>query len=77
MFFMDFVDFSVGKNDEDRRLDKVIRLFLKDAPLSQIYKLLRKGLIRVNQKKSNPDYRIQQNDVISIADFLLENQSLQ
>ena len=71
---MDFVDFSVGKNDEDRRLDKVIRLFLKDAPLSQIYKLLRKGLIRVNQKKSDPDYRIQQNDVISIAEFLLENQ---
>lgn len=71
---MDFVDFTAGKNDEDRRLDRVIRLFIKETPLSQIYKLLRKGLIKVNHKKTNPDYRVQQNDVISVAAFLLENQ---
>lgn len=71
---MDFKDFNTGINDEGRRLDKVIRTFLSEVKLSDLYKLIRKGLIKINQKKTSPDYRIQKNDVISIAEFLLQEE---
>lgn len=71
---MDFKDFNTGINDEGRRLDKVIRTFLSQVKLSDLYKLIRKGLIKINQKKTTPDYRIQKNDVISIAAFLLQEE---
>lgn len=72
---MDFTDFKTGKNDEGRRLDKVIRIFLSEVNLSQIYKLIRKGLIKVNNKKTKADYKIQCEDIISIASFLCENKN--
>lgn len=68
---MDFKDFTAGPNDNDRRLDKVLRNFLDTSKLSEIYKVIRKGLVKVNKKKSTPDYRINTGDIISIAFFLL------
>lgn len=72
---MDFSDFYAGKNDDDRRLDRVLRLFLKDSSLSEIYKIIRKGLVKVNDKKSKSDYRVKQGDKISIAKFLTNSYS--
>lgn len=69
---MDFKDFPIGTDDQGRRLDKVIRKFLPDLPLSIIYKDLRKGLIKINNSKAKPEQKLQENDVISIAVFLLE-----
>ena len=70
---MDFLEFKTGTDDKGRRLDKVLRIFNASLSLAQIYKALRKGLIKVNNKKSQPDYRIQDQDVISIAKFLIQN----
>ena len=70
---MDFTDFQTGKDDTGRRLDKVIRIFIPDLPLSNIYQAMRKGLIKVNGKKSKPEYRIADGDVLSVADVLLKN----
>ena len=72
---MDFKDFTAGHDDSGRRLDKVLRIFLSDTALPQIYKLLRKGLIKVNHKKAKPEDRICEGDVISIAAFLFDNHS--
>lgn len=69
---MDFTDFTAGKNDNDRRIDKIARLFIKDASLSEIYKALRKGLIKINKKKCKPETHVFQGDIISIADLLLK-----
>lgn len=71
---MDFKDFIAGVDDNQRRLDKVIRKFLDSSRLSEIYKLIRKGLIKVNKKKSSPEYRINTGDTISIASFLLDSE---
>lgn len=70
---MNFRDFFAGPDDNDRRLDRIIKIFLPQLPSSEIFKALRKNLIRVNDKKSKPDYRVSQGDKISIADFLLNN----
>lgn len=72
---MEFIDFTAGRDDNGRRLDKVIRIFLNNTPLTEIYKLLRKGLIKLNHKKAKPEARVCQGDVISIAQFILKSGS--
>ncbi len=42
---------EIGTNEAGQRLDKFLRKYLKDVPLSAIFKALRKGDIRVNGKK--------------------------
>lgn len=68
---MDFNDFEIGKDDISRRLDKVIRIFASNLSLTDIYKSIRKGLIRINHKKTKSDYRLKEGDLISIATFLI------
>ena len=72
---MEFKDFTAGRDDNGRRLDKIIRIFLKDIPLTEIYKLVRKGLIKLNHKKAKPESRVCKGDVISIAEFILKSES--
>ena len=66
---MDFLQYTAGIDDEGRRLDRVIRIVLKDIPMTEIYKYIRKGLVRVNGKKSDCSYRIKKDDMIKIPDF--------
>lgn len=70
---MIYKDFYAGKNDDKRRLDKVLRIFIKDIPLSSIYKFMRKGLIKVNDKKTTQEYRVNEGDKISIAEFIISS----
>lgn len=72
---MDFLEFKTGPDDLDRRLDKVLRIFAPSLSLSEIYKGLRKGLIKVNNKKAGPDYRIKEGDIICAAEFLINTQN--
>lgn len=68
---MDFKHFKAGTDDSGRRIDKILRRFLSEESLAQVYKSLRKGLIRVNGKKCDGNYRVSENDDIQIAQFLL------
>lgn len=66
---MDFKTFTAGENDDDRRLDKIVRIICPGMSLSEIYKAIRKGLVKVNDKKTSQEYRVHQGDKISIAAF--------
>ena len=68
---MDFTTVTAGKDDNDRRLDKVIRKFLSSENLSSLYKTMRKGLIKLNDKKCEPGTHVFEGDKISVASFLL------
>lgn len=68
---MNFKEFTAGKDDDGRRLDRILRIFLPELKLNEIYKLIRKGLIKVNQKKAKPDTHLFEGDIILIAEFLL------
>lgn len=70
---MDFLEFNAGIDDNDRRIDKVLRNFIKDVPLSSIYKYIRKNLIKINNKKTTQDYRVKTGDIISIAAFIIND----
>ncbi|AEE16810.1 RluA family pseudouridine synthase [Treponema brennaborense] len=69
-----FLHFTAGPDDARRRLDKIIRKFLPNAPLSAIYSYIRKSLVRVNGKKTDAAARVNEGDLIDIADFLLQPQ---
>lgn len=57
---------EIGTNEAGQRLDKFLRKYLKDVPLSAIFKALRKGDIRINGVKQKENYSLQLNDVIEI-----------
>lgn len=57
---------EIGTNEAGQRLDKFLRKYLKDVPLSAIFKGLRKGDIRVNGIKKKENYSLELGDVIEI-----------
>ncbi len=69
---MDFTIFTAGADDGGRRADRIIKAFLPGQSLSSIYKIMRKGLIKVDGKKVSPDEKILEGSQIKIASFLLE-----
>ena len=50
------------------RLDRVVKKMLPDVPAGLIYSGIRKGLIKVNGRKSLQSYRIVEDDVIAVSD---------
>jgi len=66
------IDLPVGEDDLGRRLDRVLRKLIPSENLGNLFKALRKGIIRVNSKKSKPDYRICQGDIIQIKGSLAD-----
>lgn len=57
---------TAGRDDQDRRTDRVLRKYFPHIPLSGIYKALRKGRITVNGAKVPPAHRIQEGDKIAL-----------
>lgn len=62
---------TVDKAYAEQRLDNFLVSRLKGLPKSRLYRLLRKGEIRVNKKRVKPDYRIQAGDDIRIPPLRL------
>ena len=69
---MDFIDFKTSSNDTDRRFDTLVRKFLPQMPLSLVYKNIRTGFIRLNNKKAKQETKIQSGDIINIEKRLFE-----
>ncbi len=59
--------FTVDVAVEGQRLDNYLMSRLKGVPKSRIYRLIRKGEIRVNRKRSKPDLRLIAGDSVRVA----------
>lgn len=57
---------TVGSHHEGQRIDNFLRGCLKDVPKSHIYRILRKGEVRVNKGRIKQHYRLSSGDVIRI-----------
>lgn len=60
----------VGENEEKQRLDRFLLKYFDNSTRTNVYKLLRKKVIKVNGKKQKENYFLQKNDKIEI--FLSE-----
>ncbi len=58
---------TVDSEDAGQRIDNFLLKTLKGVPKSMIYRLLRKGEIRVNKKRTKPEYKLIDKDILRIA----------
>lgn len=64
--------------DEDmagQRIDNFLRNQLKDVPKSMIYRIVRKGEVRVNKKRIKAEYKLQAGDVVRIPPVTVEEKT--
>lgn len=66
------VQLTITTNDGNQRLDRFLRKYLKNAPLSHIYKLIRKD-IKVNGKRAKEDFMLSEGDELT---FYISQQQL-
>jgi 23S rRNA pseudouridine955/2504/2580 synthase len=59
--------FNIDAESDGQRIDNFLMKTLKGVPKSLLYRLLRKGEIRVNKKRTKPDYKLQANDIVRVA----------
>lgn len=58
--------YIIDSEYRDVRLDKFLRKHLQELSLTEIFKGIRVGKIKVNGKKSKENYRLQKNDIVDI-----------
>jgi 23S rRNA pseudouridine955/2504/2580 synthase len=64
---------EVSTHSDEQRLDNFLMSRLKGLPKSHLYRLIRKGEIRVNKKRCKPDQRLTEGDVVRVAPLRLSN----
>jgi len=57
---------EVGPEQAGQRIDNFLTVRLKGVPKSRIYRILRKGEVRVNKGRIKPDYRLQVGDTVRV-----------
>jgi 23S rRNA pseudouridine955/2504/2580 synthase len=57
---------EITQENEQQRIDNYLRLHLKGVPKSMIYRIVRKGEVRVNKKRIKPEYKLQTGDLVRI-----------
>lgn len=62
---------TIDQDDAGQRIDNYLLRILKGVPKTRIYRILRKGEVRVNKKRVTADYRIQEDDLLRIPPIRL------
>lgn len=65
---------SVGEASHEQRLDNFLTGRLKGAPKTLIYRIIRKGEVRVNGKRAKAETRLQEGDVVRVPPLRLAGQ---
>ncbi|MDN3610515.1 23S rRNA pseudouridine(955/2504/2580) synthase RluC [Vibrio ostreicida] len=68
--FVDIDDDMAGQ-----RIDNFLRNQLKSIPKSMVYRILRKGEVRVNKKRIKAEYKLKAGDVVRIPPVTIEEQA--
>ncbi|WMY94717.1 MAG: 23S rRNA pseudouridine(955/2504/2580) synthase RluC [Arsenophonus sp.] len=58
--------FIINNNEVGRRIDNFLLTRFKDIPKSKIYRIIRKGEVRINSGRIKPKYKIQEGDLLRI-----------
>ena len=57
---------AISADEAGQRIDNFLRTQLKGVPKSMIYRILRKGEVRVNKKRIKPEYKLEDGDEVRI-----------
>ena len=57
---------EIDAEQEGQRIDNYLKTQLKGVPKSLIYRILRKGEVRVNKKRIKPEYKLQAGDQVRV-----------
>lgn len=57
---------TISEENEAQRIDNFLITYLKGVPKSMIYRILRKGEVRVNKKRIKPEYKLAIGDQVRI-----------
>ena len=73
---MSVKNITVDHDNEGRRIDNFLFSNFKNIPKSKIYKVIRKGEVRVNSKRVKPDTKLSKNDLIRIPPNLINQEKI-
>src|SRR5260221_14256344 len=57
---------KVTADEAGQRIDNFLMRLFKTVPRSRVYRLVRKGEVRVNRKRVEAEYRIQEGDEVRL-----------
>ena len=63
---------TITEQDAGQRIDNFLMRHFKTVPRSRVYRLLRKGEVRVNRKRVDAEYRIQAGDEVRLPPVRIE-----
>ncbi len=58
--------FTISEDEAGQRLDNFLLAKLKGVPKSLIYRIVRKGEVRVNKGRNKPEYKLQPDDLVRV-----------
>lgn len=70
-------EIEVGEDGVGQRIDNFLLKTLKGVPKSRIYRILRKGEVRVNRGRIKPEYRLQMGDLVRIPPIRVSEAKIQ
>ncbi|MGB3726761.1 MAG: 23S rRNA pseudouridine(955/2504/2580) synthase RluC [Glaciecola sp.] len=65
----------ISEENHAQRIDNFLITKMKGVPKSKIYRILRKGEVRVNKKRVKPEYKLQTNDNVRVPPVRLEEKA--
>lgn len=68
---------EISADHAGQRLDNYLLARLKGVPKSRIYRIIRKGEVRVNKKREKPEYKLQTGDLVRVPPVCLAGRNKQ
>lgn len=62
---------TVGEDHVGQRIDNFLATRLRGVPRARVYRILRRGEVRVNKRRIRQDYRLQAGDVVRVPPLRL------
>lgn len=69
--------YTVSADEDGQRIDNFLINKLKGMPKSRVYRILRKGEVRVNKKRVSPSYKLMEGDEVRVPPVFLEEKAKQ
>ncbi len=66
---------TIDEERQGQRLDNFLIASLKGLPKSHVYRIVRKGEVRINKKRVKPDYRLQIGDIVRLPPLTISEQT--